>query len=693
MTLNSNIDDVIMLGSLPMSLGELPAAPSIISSLVKRKGYNFKFIDINLELFKLCDQDTNLYQTKTQILQSFKDINEDKIISTWNNQVLEQLKTCKYLIVNVFSHFSQATAYRFIKQIRYRYPTITIFLGGIGSQKLISNSNDIEIHKWLNQEFTHISNLIFGKLLLENNLIDYWQSDATASEIENKLPARLNLNTKISSVDFSIYDLNSYQWDNKKKTIPMLGSYGCVRQCSFCDVMAHFPKYNFVEADSLTKSIVEAYNETSISNIVFMDSLVNGSMSNFLSLLKNLKQSKENGWLPPDFSWSGTYICRQKSTLLDEIHTLLPASGVDNLVIGVESGSDRIRFEMEKKFTNKDLFYELSAFKKNNIKASLLFFPSWPTETLEDFAETLDLFRTLAPFAHSGTIETISLGTVGFSLIDETPIDRNKEKIGLVNGPAPFLWKCLTNPELTFWETIRRRLKMAQCCESLGIRLSVENTFRNYLDFYLEQHYDLIKSYAGLMPNEVLTDIIKCNFNTESKLSMTIVNSNTKPVFVQLDQDLANLGMYECPPGLTNIYWHIKTDITQSSNFNLKIRFDDSYKVEWAQYENGDYYSKTGIYLDNIYLDNKNITFWGWNQLVTQQLLSMIDLPIDYDSHINQRAITQDTNLTWSINAETSFHKHLLEVTSPEEYAQRKIIDKRLYKKLNSMTQSPESDL
>lgn len=666
-----------MIGSVPMALDEVPLAPAIISGMVKKKGYDFKFIDINLELFKKCGQNVDLYQTKTQILQEFKDIYDDEIVQEWHDQILDEISGCKYLIVNVFSHFSQATAYRFIKQVKQLYPSIKIFVGGIGSQKKISHTNNALHYQWITKSLHINDSRIFGEVLLNNGLIDSWQADQTASEIENKIPTYINLHAS-PALDFSIYDLHSYQWSRGNKVIPMLGSYGCVRQCSFCDVLTHFPKYSFIEADQLTKSIVEAYKQTGISKIGFMDSLINGSMSNFLSLLKNLKQSKDNGWLPDNFSWSATYICRPRSTLLDQIHELLPQSGVDNLVIGVESGSDRIRFEMQKKFTNTDLLYELDVFRQQQIKSTLLFFPAWPTETLEDFEETIKLFHNLAPLAQQGTVDTISLGTNGFVLLDGTPIDRDKDKIGLTAGPAPFLWTCTSNLDLNFWESIRRRFVLADICENLGIRLSNENMFRSYLNFILTQHKSLIKEYAGPLKFEIFEN----DLNSISLLKMTVINSGDKNVTVSLYHNFHNLGQFLCSPGSTDVSWYLETNIKEINKFRLEVRFDKNHKTNWQQYENKDYYDANGIYLDNIYLDHKNITLWGWNQLVSQQLVNPTTLPDDYNKHMNNRAVTQDTNLSWKVEPGRSLQKNLLETLEPEEHQQRKNINRKLLKNL-----------
>ena len=166
-----------MIGSLPMSLSELPMAPAIIASMVRKKGYNFKFVDINLELFKECNQNFERYYTRTQMLQQFNETFTDNIIQIWEEKILKKISESQYLIVNVFSHFSQATAYRFIKQVRQLYPDIKIFVGGIGSQKKVSNSDSDTTRQWINNEFKQTDSDIFGKLLFINGLVDSWQSD------------------------------------------------------------------------------------------------------------------------------------------------------------------------------------------------------------------------------------------------------------------------------------------------------------------------------------------------------------------------------------------------------------------------------------------------------------------------------------------------------------------------------------
>ena len=673
---------VTLFGSIPMSLSELQMAPAIISAFVKKRGHDFDYHDINLQLFDYCDKNHSTYVIQSEFLQEYNKYRESTdIIDKLYEFIIDKISNTDIILVNVFSVFSQVPALRVIELARTHSPYCQIIIGGIGSHKKILGGMNRFNKKWIEGYFKNVETDIFGQLCLDNDLVDDWQSTVDMDVLEKWLPQH-PLISYDKNVEFEIYDLDRYQWTHGEQKIPMLGSYGCVRKCSFCDVLKHFPRYSFVEADVLTKSIIDAYNQTGIFQIQFMDSLVNGSMSNFLNLLKNLYQAKNNGWLPKNFSWSGTYICRPRSSLLDEIHSYLPLSGVDNLVIGVETGSDRIRFEMDKKFLNTDLLYELDAFKTNGVKASALFFPSWPTETEKDFQDSLDLFEKIGRYAQNQTLNSVSLGTHGFSLIDGTPIDHNKEAIGLEQGPMPWLWKCTSNPGLTFWETIRRRLLMAEWCEMHSIRLDEENTFRRYLSFNLLQNRDAIVSHCGNLSQVI--DVKQYLPSTSNHLvQFRIINSSEKTSNIRL-QFNEQTQICQCHPGETTIVFKFSRKICSSEVLNLSVVFPDNHKTILARYDSGEYYDQQGLYIDQILLDHADITYWGWNQLVDITWDQDKNYPMNPIVWTNFRCLTSGMNLAINMPAYFSPHKYLLARREPELYQERKFLDDRLFTQLES---------
>ena len=65
------------------------------------------------------------------------------------------------------------------------------------------------------------------------------------------------------------------------KKIYITGSKGCVRDCTFCDVAALWPKFRYRKAENLVQEIKEQFYNYGITTFDFTDSLINGSVSNF----------------------------------------------------------------------------------------------------------------------------------------------------------------------------------------------------------------------------------------------------------------------------------------------------------------------------------------------------------------------------------------------------------------------------
>jgi hypothetical protein len=659
--MSSQNPQVVMIGSVPMSLEELPLAPALISARVKNRGYDFKFIDINLELFDRCNKNLTLYQEKTELIQNFTEEQLDDVITPWLDWIAHELASAQCVLINVFSQFSHGASWHVLQRIQ-QHQSIKI-VGGIGSQKLVGTAQSSGIDRWLKQNFADVSDLHFGALLINNHMIQGWQQDTTMSEIDRLLPARLRQGL-VPEPDFTIFDLDRYQWPVTGKSVPILGSHGCVRQCSFCDVIKHFPSYSFVEADQLSQQIVSVYQQTGIEKFIFMDSLVNGSMRNFESLLQNLAHSKQQGWLPENFSWSGTYICRPPSTQLSRIHQLLKPAGVDNLTIGVETGSDRVRFDMDKKFTNDDLVQELRAFSKHGVKAQLLFFSGWPTETQADFSQTLELFDQLAPLAQTDTVNSMSLGTSGFALIDGTPIYQKRQDIGLEPGPLTFLWQCSTNPELNFWAMLKRRLAMAALANYHGINIALESTFLRYLIFNLSRYQDVIRDYAGPLQESLLDHSqMLSQRNNQHTIEFTVINSGTSQVNVAVNDEL-----HQCQPGFTQITVNFTRHLMQSQTIDIDFVFERNHCPQWDLHPGGEYFSRNGLYLDNIMVDQRDITLWGFNQMFDQTV--DFDVPDDFYRVVSQRCVSGNSHLRCEIPVGVGLQEHIHRATNKEIYTE-----------------------
>jgi len=671
----------VLFGSVPMSLYELTLAPAIIASEISKKGHFFEYVDTNLELFKVCNKNLDLYHEKIEILTDYSYKQPDFIIEEWLEHLKTKIDNCDFFLQNVFSHYSHVSCLKLVELVRNNNPNAVIIIGGIGADKRFNNSDDTQTLLWVEQKFPSHCDKRFGKLLLDNNLVDYWQEDASTSLLNTVIPCVTDVQAH-DGFDYSVYKLEEYPWE-ADKSLPVLGSYGCVRQCSFCDVIKYFPAFRFIEADQLTKQLVTAYENTKINKFIFMDSLINGSLTNFENLCKNIINSKQKGWLPSDLKWSGTYICRSRSTQLDRIHSLLKEAGAENLVIGVESGSDRVRFEMEKKFTNEDLLYELQAFDHYGVKARLLFFPAWLTETQFDFEQTLDLLQDLGQFAQTGTLDGLTLSNHGFSLIDGTPIDDKKDEIGLRPGPISWLWHCEINPTLNYWESLRRRFMIIAVGEYFGINFPDELRMKRIFISSLKVQKQAILDYVGPLNQDLLDcDEYINNLPDKHDIKFCVINSdfNCVQLNIQIGEDKL---VYNCKPGFTDVNFTIHKKFKDSLEIKFNFIFDNSAFPVFSKYENGDYFSKTGIYLDKIYIDKKDITLWGFNQISQVYIHNKDTIDQNYaTSTLNCRCVCVNSTIVWSLPQRSSIFQHLWNQTEPDLSKEKFFIQNNLKKLL-----------
>ena len=79
--------------------------------------------------------------------------------------------------------------------------------------------------------------------------------------------------------------------------------------------------------------------------------------------------------------------------MTEEDWRLTKLSGAQSLSIGVESGSESVRDHMKKQFSNKDLDEFMEQAYKNQVKLRFLMIIGYPTETIKDFNDTLDMFE------------------------------------------------------------------------------------------------------------------------------------------------------------------------------------------------------------------------------------------------------------------------------------------------------------
>lgn len=460
---------IVLVASAVLTIERPPPALAVLSGICEHNEISYEVFDLNIFLLEHFGHDewrkiANIFSSMTEIKHHNKQL-VDKVNSVIDTFIEKILSYDPDLIaVSSFSIMQVPWTKLFLEKLRIKTKA-TIIAGGPGIS--------------IEQE----PNLTAGKILANNNLLDYYvlgEGDkafdeflkgnivlgvnSKDSKFENWVPQIDDLDTLILPT-YKKINLNRYKSDleNAVPEISITGSRGCVRRCSFCDVGHLWKKFRFRSAKSIVDEIVKHYNEVKCLNYFFTDSLINGSMKQFTEVMESLIKLQD---VYPDFKklkYSGQFIIRPKQQHPESIFELLSRSGCDRLEIGIESGSERVRAHMGKKFSNEDIDYHLEMSEKYKIKNHILMFTAYPTETIEDHQETMDFFIRNQKYQINDTIVGTNLNQP-VAILKNTPLDnmRHDLEIDIFNMEYTNIsnWVSKTNPDLTLAERWRRYIEL-----------------------------------------------------------------------------------------------------------------------------------------------------------------------------------------------------------------------------------------
>jgi radical SAM superfamily enzyme YgiQ (UPF0313 family) len=462
--------------------GYTPAGASLVKASIIKAGHECKIFDFNAELDssfvehheELVPIDNwflnhNFYSEKvfTKILE---------LANRWVSMVMEYKPT--NVGISVFSYNSQRATLLLATLIKARDPGINIFMGGAG----LNTDNN------------------FGPFCMEQRVMDCWirgegelsvqaylKGDMSHPGINGIPPKQINDIDDLEFPDYSDYELASYTNKKGLVALPITGSRGCVRACTFCDIASMWPSYKYRSGHSIATEIKTQVKKYGAKAFRFTDSLINGSMKAFRDMTHELSTYRKS--LKPEdrFIWDSHFIVRSRKQMPPEDFVKMAESGAGTLLIGVESGSPTVREHMKKGYTDEDLHYSLGEIFKNNIKVRFLMIIGYPTETAEDYQQTLRFFKKYAEYGRKGLVEEVNLGLT-LNLLPNTPLYDNAEKHGLETTKDHINdWVCSQNPTLDFKERLKRRIEAQYHVEKLGYKVFESKNYVRALSIAWEE--------------------------------------------------------------------------------------------------------------------------------------------------------------------------------------------------------------
>ncbi|NLH49201.1 MAG: radical SAM protein [Myxococcales bacterium] len=186
------------------------------------------------------------------------------------------------------------------------------------------------------------------------------------------------------------FDLDEYATDG----VPVLGSRGCIRHCTFCNDHHILQKYRVRSPEGLAAEIFWHADRGRL-HFSFHDVLINGDvrrLARFCELL--IADGRE-------FQWGGQGVIRREMT--PELFALLARAGCRSFVFGVESFSDPVLRLMNKPYTHEDARAVLAACHEAGIETIINLIVGFPGEGEAEFRETYDFVRD-----HFGIIDQVA---------------------------------------------------------------------------------------------------------------------------------------------------------------------------------------------------------------------------------------------------------------------------------------------
>ena len=187
---------------------------------------------------------------------------------------------------------------------------------------------------------------------------------------------------------FDLYNLNKYEdiVFSHQHVFTLMTSRGCPYDCVFCDKLFQ-TRYRHNSSEYVIE-VLNAFADKGINTIDFVDESFTLKRERIVDLcekmiLNNIK-----------ISWG----CWTRADLLDyDLLVLMKKAGLKRILIGVETGNEKLRFAIKKKIPNEQFVNIISHCRDLGIITECTFILGHPAETKEQMQETIDFAITLNP--------------------------------------------------------------------------------------------------------------------------------------------------------------------------------------------------------------------------------------------------------------------------------------------------------
>jgi len=435
--------DCAMISVPPLFYNGPHIGPSLLKSYAQLKGYSVKCFNPSLDMVEILEEEDFVKWPYNNFAHFDEKYNLETVISEWADEWLSYNPKLIGLSTHVWA--SEFYLERICKVLRSK-TKLPIIMGGPAAIELGDTALQegwIDYHVVGDGEEAFI-NALEGKF--DHPSMNSNKPHAVSNETFAELPGP----------DYSDIDFERYRTlDPKQNRVFLIGTRGCVFDCSFCNVPA-LMKYRFKDGTKFANEVKDIQKKYNPEWIEFADSLINGSLREYRKMITELARlNKEEPETKPKIV--AFYRIRPLSQTKEEDFKLMAESGFFRLKIGVESGSKDVRDHIGKTETDEEIMYTLDMCKKYGLKINLLIIVGYPTETKEDFLKTMNMLKMIAENGYSEVVDRAVVNELYIST--DTGLSKQIEELEIKNAESHTNWtRILPNGEILDADERQRRL-------------------------------------------------------------------------------------------------------------------------------------------------------------------------------------------------------------------------------------------
>jgi len=236
--------------------------------------------------------------------------------------------------------------------------------------------------------------------------------------------------------------------------LEIFDSRGCITRCYFCSEWQFWQNYRSMSGERIfEEAAYQVRRFPGTKYFYFIGSLLNGNIKSLARFCDLVIQNSLS------IRWAGQAVIRPEmdAQLLDK----MKKAGCEWLGYGIESGSQRVVDRINKRFSIADAERILRDTHRAGISTQANFMFGIPTETLEDFKETLEFLKR-----NRVNIDSV-LASQSFCVLDKgTYLYNHAEEFGIRNAEHHLYWETDGND---YPERFRRYEEFCSLALSLGL--------------------------------------------------------------------------------------------------------------------------------------------------------------------------------------------------------------------------------